>query len=82
MAGNSSRLGRLGFVLVKARNNGPLNATAQVNATFDGSPLTATSGQTATLFMINGSITTFNFTFKPSIVGSNKTLIVNVSVVA
>ena len=73
--------GKSGYVRVIVHNYGPLNATGQVNVTFDGSPLTPYDPTNATLFIANGANETFDFSFKPDTAGSSKIISANVTIV-
>jgi len=73
--------GKSGYVRVVVHNYGPLNATGQVNVTFDGSPLTPYDPTNASKFVIVGTNETFDFNFTPTIAGNNKQIVVNVSII-
>ena len=55
-----------GIVRVVVRNNGPLDANATVNATFDGSLLSAYRGEVLTKTINVSKNQTFDFSFKPT----------------
>lgn len=74
--------GKSGYVRVIVRNYGPLNAVGQVNVTFDGNPLTPYNPANASNFILNGTNGTFDFSFKPNSIGSNKAVIANVTIVS
>ena len=73
--------GKSGYVRVIVHNNGPLNATGQVNVTFDGNPLTPYNPANASKFILNGINGTFDFSFKPEVAGNNKVISANVTIV-
>ena len=73
--------GKSGYVRVVVHNYGPLNATGQVNVTFDGSPLVPYNPANATLFIANGANETFDFSFTPDSFGSNLAMIANVGII-
>ncbi len=74
-------LDKSGYVRVIVRNNGPLDANATVNVTFEGNPLTPYQPANATIHINADTNATFDFHFKPNISGNQKTITANVSVI-
>lgn len=70
-----------GYVRVIVHNYGPLNATGQVNVTFDGISLTPYNPANASKFILNGMNESFDFNFKPEVAGNNKVISANVTIV-
>jgi hypothetical protein len=71
--------GKSGFVRVIVHNNGPVDATGQVNVIFDGAPLVPVNNN-ATKLVANQTNVSFDFVFKPNVTGS-KVINANVTVV-
>lgn len=72
--------GKSGYVRVIVHNYGPLNATGQVNVTFDGNPLAPYNPTNASKFILVDMNETFDFNFKPDVAGTNKIISANVVV--
>jgi hypothetical protein len=70
--------GKSGYVRVIVHNYGLFNATALVSVTFDGTPLPLGN---ATKLIINGSNETFDFDFIPDVIGNNKIISANITIV-
>jgi hypothetical protein len=73
--------GKSGYVRVIVHNYGPKNATGQVNVTFDGSALPPYNPLNASNFILNGTNSTFDFSFYPDSAGSNIVISANVTII-
>lgn len=73
--------GKSGYVRVIIKNLGNLNATGKVNVTFEGTPLVPYNPTSASKLIIAGTNESFDFIFKPEIVGNNMIISANVSVI-
>ena len=62
-------------------NNGPSDATGKATAQYDSAFLEPLPRSSPTAYITAGSEVTFNFTFKPSVAGTGKTITANVSVI-
>lgn len=72
---------RTGYVRVIVKNLGALNVTGKVNVTFEGTPLVPYNPTSASKLIIAGTNESFDFVFKPTLVGLDKQISANVTII-